>query len=80
MRPLTPLDSSTVSRDTVRCLRTLLAAAERGEVVGIAYAAVHRRRQYSTHACGEAYSNPMQSAGMVGALWFDLQVQARGDG
>lgn len=68
-----------VSRDTVECLRSLLEAAERGEVIGVAWAAMHKRRQYTVHACGEAHRNPTFSSGMVGALWFDLQLQARGE-
>lgn len=68
-----------VSRDTVECLRVLLEAAERGEVIGVCWAAMHKQRQYTVHACGEAYRNPTFSSGMVGALWFDLQMQARGE-
>jgi hypothetical protein len=67
-----------VSRDTIECLRLLLEEAERGEVIGVAYAAMHKRRQYTVHACGEAHRNPTFSSGIVGALWFDLQLQARG--
>jgi hypothetical protein len=78
MRPFTSISMDSVSRDTVLCLRQLIEEVERGEVVGVAYAAIHRHRHYSTHACGEAWRNPMFSAGIVGALWFDLQMQARG--
>ena len=68
-----------ISRDTVRCLRELLAMAEKGDVVGVSYAAFHTQRRYSTHSCGEAYKNPSIASAFVGSLWFDLQVQARGD-
>jgi hypothetical protein len=78
-RPYTLAVVDGVSRDTVSCLRTLLEAAEKGEVIGVCYAAMHRKRQYTVHACGEAHRNPTFSSGMVSALWFDLQRQARGE-
>lgn len=78
-RPYTLAVVDGVSRDTVACLRTLLEAAEKGEVIGVCYAAMHKKRQYTVHACGEAHRNPTFSSGMVGALWFDLQRQARGE-
>jgi hypothetical protein len=62
----------TVSRDTVACLRDLLARAERGEVVGLAYAAMHKRRKYAVHICGEADRNPTFARGMVDALSDEL--------
>lgn len=68
-----------ISRDTVRCLRELLAAAERGDVVGVAYAAIHKRKNYSIHSCGEAFRNPTFASGLVGSLWFDLQRRAHGE-
>lgn len=68
-----------ISRDTVRCLRQLLEMAERGDVVGVSYAAIHKHRRYSTHSCGESWRNPMFSSGIVGSLWFDLQRRAHGE-
>lgn len=80
MRPpfrLVALDG--VSRDTVSCLRELLARAERGEVIGVAYAAMHRRRKYTVHACGEADRNPTFARGMVDALSDELAKRVWGD-
>jgi hypothetical protein len=68
-----------VSHDTVECLESLLEEARRGEVIGVCVAAMHKRRNYTVRACGEAHRNPTFSSGMVGALWFDLQRQARGE-
>ena len=68
-----------ISHDTVQCLRTLLARAEAGEVIGIAYAAMHRGRTYTVHACGEAHRNPTFTRGMVAALNDDLGVRIRGE-
>lgn len=70
---------SGASQDTVACLRDLLARAERGEVIGVAYAAMHKRRKYTVHACGEAARNPTFARGMVGALSDDLAQRVWGD-
>lgn len=78
-RPYTLAVIDGVSRDTIECLSALLEAAKRGEVIGVCYAAMHKKRQYTVHACGEAHRNPTFSSGMVSALWFDLQRQARGE-
>jgi hypothetical protein len=78
-RPFKLVALDGVSRDTVECLRLLLAEAERGEVIGVSYVAMHKRRHFSAHSCGEAHRNPVFASGMVGALWFDLQRQARGE-
>lgn len=78
-RPFKLVSITGVSRDTVECLQALLALAERGEVIGVSYVAMHKRRHFTAHSCGEAHRNPVFASGMVGALWFDLQRQARGE-
>lgn len=67
-----------VSRDTVECLRALLNSAEKGEVVGVAIAAMHKRRHYTVHSCGEVHRNPTFARGMVAALSDDLGRQVWG--
>lgn len=67
-----------MSRDTVRCLRKLLAEAESGNCLGVAFASFHSDSQPQIHACGDAYTDPLTASGAVGALWLDLQVKARG--
>jgi hypothetical protein len=62
------LVNSVTSSDTVACLRALLSEAERGEIVGVAYCAMFRRREYSVHICGEAARSPTFTRGMVAAL------------
>jgi hypothetical protein len=57
-----------VSADTVNCLRTLLERAEAGEVIGVAYAAMYRQREYRVHTCGEMEKNPTFARGAVAAL------------
>lgn len=64
-----------ISKDTVRCLRVLLEKAERGEVIGVAYAAMYRQREYSVHTCGEMHRNPTFCMGAVSALGYQLAQQ-----
>jgi hypothetical protein len=78
-RPFRLVSIDGVSRDTVACLRSLLEAAEKGEVIGVSYVAMHKRRHFTAHSCGETHRNPVFASGMVGALWYDLQRQARGE-
>lgn len=69
-----------VSRDTVRCLEGLLEAAKAGEVVGVAYAAIHRRRNFRVHICGEAYRAPVFARGCVAVLDDELGHRIRHEG
>lgn len=78
-RPFKLISISAVSRDTVECLRVLLAEAERGEVIGVSYAAMRKERKFNTHSCGEAHRNPGFASTVVSALWFDIQLQVRGE-
>jgi hypothetical protein len=65
------------SDDTVACLRKLLQEAESGEIVGVVYAAMFRRRQYTINVCGEASRSPTFSRGMVAALDDHLAEMTR---
>jgi hypothetical protein len=67
-----------VSHDTVQCLRSLLERAEAGEVIGVAYAAMYRRREYTVHTCGEMHKNPTFCRGAVAALSDKLSRQQWG--
>jgi len=66
-----------MSVDTVQALRQLLAEAERGEIVGVAFAAMYKRRNFFVGAAGEAYRNPTFARGMVCALSDQLGVQMK---
>ena len=68
-----------VSRDTVARLRDLLELAERGEVVGLAYAAMRRGRKYTVHVCGEAERSPTYARGMVDALQDEIGRRVWGE-
>lgn len=68
----------TVSHDTIECLESLLRQARRGQVIGLAYAAMLRKRAYVVNAAGEAYRNPTFSRGCVQALDDELGKRIRG--
>lgn len=78
MRPPFRLLEDSLSRDTVEALEQLLDGARKGEVIGIAFAAMLKRRVYITNVAGEAYRNPTFCRGMVGALADSLAVRMRG--
>lgn len=78
MRPPFVLVPDTVSNDTVECLQTLLDQARRGEIIGLAYTAVLKRRGYIANTAGEAHRNPTFSRGMVAALDDQLALRIRG--
>jgi hypothetical protein len=53
-----------VSEDTIRELRKLLADAERGQLVGLAYAAFCLKT-YTVNAVGQANARPTMARGML---------------
>lgn len=78
MKPPFVLIEDTVSNDTVEALRTLYEQAKKGEVIGIAYAAMLRRRGYIVNTAGEAHRSPTYSRGMLRALDDKLAMRIRG--
>ena len=68
----------TISKDTVKCLEQLLRAARQGQVIGLAYAAMLKRREYIVNSAGEAHRNPTFARGMVSALDDQLGDQVKG--
>lgn len=67
-----------VSTHTIECLETLLDRARHGEVIGVAFAAMLRRRAYVVNTAGEAYRNPTFTRGMIAALDDQLSHRIRG--
>ena len=57
-----------VSDDTVECLNLLLDRAKKGEVTGIAYAAVLKKRRYIVNTAGAARQYPTFARGMIHSL------------
>jgi len=78
MKPPFLLVPDTVSHDTVECLQVLLDQARQGQVIGIAYAVMLKKRAYITNTAGEAHRNPTFSRGMVATLDDQLARNVRG--
>lgn len=78
MKPPFTLIRATVSHDTVEALEFLLHEAKRGEVIGIAYGAMMKRRACIVDTAGEAYRNPLFALGVVCMLSDDVAKRARG--
>ncbi len=67
---------NTISHDTVEALRSLLAEAERGEVLGLALVVMHKRRSFSVEVTGEADRNPVFTIGTLAMLDEHLRRKA----
>jgi len=76
-RPPFSLITETISADTVECLDELLERARAGEIIGIAYVAMFKRRKYVANATGEARRNPTFTRGMVRVLDDELGRRIR---
>lgn len=68
----------TVSNETVKALEQLLHEARTGELIGIAFAAMVKKRGYIVNSAGEAYRNPTFSRGMLRALDDKLGQRVQG--
>ncbi len=79
-RPPFVLIDNSVSNETIEGLRTLLEHTERGEVIGVAYAAMLKQRGYIVNTAGEAHRSPTYSRGMLLALDDKLAARIRGQG
>ena len=64
-----------VSHETVDCLHIMLRQAKDGELIGIAYAAMFRRRGYIVNTAGEAHRSPTYTRGMLLALDDKLSIR-----
>lgn len=68
MKPPFKLVNHRPSADTIETLRDLLGQAEKGQIIGLAFAAMYRRRVYTVAVTDEANRNPTFARGMVAAL------------
>lgn len=57
-----------LSSDTLKALEILIKDAADGELIGMAYVAMYRRREYTASATGECRRNPTFARGMISAL------------
>lgn len=68
MKPPFRLIPDSISTDTAMALRQLLDLAERGELIGVAFAGMLKERRFFVNSAGEAHRNPVFTRGMVAAL------------
>lgn len=73
MKPPFHLAPDNLSEDTIECLEQLLDAAKRGHLLGLAYAAMLRRREFITNTAGECRRNPVFARGIVASLDDELR-------
>lgn len=67
-----------LSEDTIECLETLLDQAKRGQVIGLAFAVMLKRRTYIVNTAGEAKRNPTFTRGMLLSLSDRLGQRVQG--
>jgi hypothetical protein len=57
-----------LSHDTVEALQTLLEDARKGDVIGVAFCAMYKQRNFIVNTAGEAHRNPVFTRGMIACL------------
>lgn len=57
----------------------MLDDAKKGELIGMAFAALYRDRQYTVDTTGEAHTDPTFARGMLCALYDLLGRRERGE-
>lgn len=73
MKPPFILSAESISHDTLRSTEILLNQIRKGDIIGVAWVAMCKRREYITNVAGEAYRNPTFTRGMVAALDDELR-------
>jgi hypothetical protein len=68
MKPPFQLVPDKISHDTIKALEELLDHAKRGEVIGLAFAAMYKQRKFIVNTAGEAHRNPILTKGMLACL------------
>lgn len=67
-----------VDAETIEALEQLLEQARAGQILGVAFVAMRKRREFVGDATGEAYRNPTFARGMLAALDDHLRDLTRG--
>lgn len=57
-----------LSHDTIEALQTLLDDARNGDIIGVAFCAMYKRRNFIVNTAGEAHRNPVFTRGMIACL------------
>lgn len=78
MKPPFTLAQVHPPEDVVAALEFLLGEARNGRLIGIAYGAMFRRRNYIVNTAGEAHRNPLFALGVVHVLADELVGRAHG--
>lgn len=78
MKPPFTLAPEPISHDSVEALESLLNDAKKGDLIGVAFTAMYKKRSYVVNAAGEAHRNPTFSLGMVEVLNDYLLQQING--
>jgi hypothetical protein len=66
-----------ISNDTIEVLRDILELAERGNIIGIAFITLHKRRGYSLGWAGQADKDPVITLGALHRLLAEVNDHAR---
>lgn len=72
MKPPFHLIQNKISGHTVSALRQLLSEAESGEIIGMAFIAMYRNREFVVDTTGESRRNPVFTRGMLSYLDDEL--------
>lgn len=78
MKPPFVLANGHPPDDVIKALEYLLKEARDGQLIGIAYGAMFRRRHYIVSTAGEGRRNPLFALGVVHVLADELVDQAHG--
>jgi len=68
----------TISHELGEAIEQLYDGWRRGELIGLAFTGMIRRRGYIVNAAGECYRSPTFTRGMVAALDDQLALRVRG--
>ena len=69
-----------ISSSTVNALASLTIQAERGQLIGIAFAALYKGDTFIAASCGACHDDPMRSMGMAAVLHAKLlQLAVHGE-
>jgi hypothetical protein len=79
VKPPFRLVPDTLSKDTLEALTQLLDLAQRGELIGVAFAGILKQRRYFVNTAGEAHRNPTFARGCVSALDDELGKRMRSE-
>lgn len=77
MKPPIRLVPDSLSTDTIECLTELLDHAKNGQVLGLAFTAIYKGRQFIVNAAGECYRNPRYARALVDDLHDELGRMCR---